>query len=100
MDTNDEWIRDRVGIVERRFADKDELLVDMAVKAGSAALADAGLEPSDVDTVIVADLHDALADPERGRPGRRPDRREGRGRLRPQRRVRRASATASPPRPT
>ncbi len=53
MDTNDQWIRDRVGIIERRFADKDELLVDMAVTAGERALADAAVEPSDVDTVIV-----------------------------------------------
>ncbi|HKS48859.1 MAG TPA: beta-ketoacyl-ACP synthase III [Amycolatopsis sp.] len=53
MDTNDQWIRDRVGIIERRFADKDELLVDMAVKAGTSALADAGVQPSEVDTVIV-----------------------------------------------
>jgi 3-oxoacyl-[acyl-carrier-protein] synthase-3 len=53
MDTDDQWIRDRVGIIERRFADKDELLVDMAVKAGVNALADAGVEPSEVDTVIV-----------------------------------------------
>lgn len=54
MDTNDKWIRERVGIVERRFAGKDEKLVDMAVVAGAKALADAGLAPSDVDTVIVA----------------------------------------------
>ncbi|MDQ3405417.1 MAG: ketoacyl-ACP synthase III [Actinomycetota bacterium] len=54
MDTTDEWIRDRVGIAERRFAAKDELLVDMAVNAGSKALADAGLAPSDVDTVVLA----------------------------------------------
>ncbi|WP_052372367.1 beta-ketoacyl-ACP synthase III [Amycolatopsis taiwanensis] len=53
MDTNDQWIRERVGIVERRFAEKDELLVDMAVTAGRNALADAGVEPSEVDTVIV-----------------------------------------------
>ncbi len=53
MDTNDQWIRDRVGIIERRFADKDELLVDMAITAGERALADAGVEASDVDTVIV-----------------------------------------------
>jgi 3-oxoacyl-[acyl-carrier-protein] synthase III len=53
MDTNDQWIRDRVGIIERRFAEKDELLVDMAVTAGRNALADAGVEPSEVDTVIV-----------------------------------------------
>ncbi len=54
IDTTDEWIRDRVGIVERRFSDKDQRLVDMAVIAGSKALADSGLSPSDVDTVILA----------------------------------------------
>ncbi|WP_019819235.1 beta-ketoacyl-ACP synthase III [Saccharomonospora saliphila] len=53
MDTSDEWIRDRVGIVERRFADSDEGVVDMAVTAGAKALADAGVAPADVDTVIV-----------------------------------------------
>jgi 3-oxoacyl-[acyl-carrier-protein] synthase-3 len=53
MDTNDQWIRDRVGIIERRFAEKDELLVDMAVTAGRNALTDAGITPSEVDTVIV-----------------------------------------------
>ncbi|HEU5471393.1 MAG TPA: beta-ketoacyl-ACP synthase III [Actinophytocola sp.] len=54
MDTTDQWIRERVGIVERRFADKDESAEDMAVVAGSKALADAGLAPTDVDTVILA----------------------------------------------
>ncbi|PRX48462.1 3-oxoacyl-[acyl-carrier-protein] synthase-3 [Prauserella shujinwangii] len=53
MDTTDQWIRERVGIVERRFAAEDELLVDMAVTAGAKALADAGTDPSEVDTVIV-----------------------------------------------
>lgn len=54
MDTSDQWIRDRVGIAERRFADKGETVEDMAVAAGARALSDAGLTPSDVDTVIVA----------------------------------------------
>ena len=54
MDTSDEWIRDRVGIVERRKARPDEKLVDMAVLAGERALVNSGLEPSEVDTVIVA----------------------------------------------
>jgi 3-oxoacyl-[acyl-carrier-protein] synthase-3 len=53
MDTNDEWIQTRVGIIERRFAEKDELLTDLAVAAGTAALADAGVDPSEVDTVIL-----------------------------------------------
>ncbi|MET0234044.1 MAG: beta-ketoacyl-ACP synthase III [Kibdelosporangium sp.] len=54
MDTNDEWIRTRVGIIERRYAGPDESLVDMAVTAGARAIEDAGLQPSDLDTVIVA----------------------------------------------
>ncbi len=54
VDTTDQWIRDRVGIVERRFARKDESVVDMAVDAGAKALADAGLAPSDIDSVLVA----------------------------------------------
>ncbi|GAA3876563.1 ketoacyl-ACP synthase III [Saccharothrix violaceirubra] len=54
MDTSDEWIRDRVGIVNRRIAAKDERLVDMAVVAGAKAVADAGLAPSDIGAVIVA----------------------------------------------
>lgn len=54
MDTSDEWIRERVGIIERRKCRDDETVVDMAARAGTRALADSGLEPSDVDTVIVA----------------------------------------------
>jgi 3-oxoacyl-[acyl-carrier-protein] synthase-3 len=54
METSDEWIVDRVGISERRFGDKDDSVQSMAIAAGSKALADAGLAPSDVDTVIVA----------------------------------------------
>jgi 3-oxoacyl-[acyl-carrier-protein] synthase III len=54
MDTNDAWIRERVGIIERRAAGPDERLIDLAATAGSRAIADAGLAPSDVDTVIVA----------------------------------------------
>jgi 3-oxoacyl-[acyl-carrier-protein] synthase-3 len=54
VDTNDQWIRERVGIVSRRIAEKDMLLVDMATEAGSKAIADAGLGPRDVDAVVVA----------------------------------------------
>jgi 3-oxoacyl-[acyl-carrier-protein] synthase III len=54
VDTNDEWIRTRVGIRERRFARDDETVADMAEAAGAKALAASGLEPSDIDLVIVA----------------------------------------------
>ncbi|HEY7596685.1 MAG TPA: beta-ketoacyl-ACP synthase III [Actinophytocola sp.] len=54
MDTNDEWIRERVGIAERRFAAPEDTVVSMAVDAGAKAIAASGLNPSDVDTVLVA----------------------------------------------
>lgn len=54
VDTNDEWIRTRVGIQSRRFARDDETVADMAEAAGAKALAASGLEPSEVDLVIVA----------------------------------------------
>ncbi|PVZ05315.1 beta-ketoacyl-ACP synthase III [Actinomycetospora cinnamomea] len=54
VETNDEWIQSRVGIVERRFAAEKDSVVSMGVEAGSKALADAGLSPTDLDAVIVA----------------------------------------------
>jgi 3-oxoacyl-[acyl-carrier-protein] synthase III len=54
MDTNDQWIRDRVGIESRRIAEADQRLVDMAAEAGERAVKDSGLAATDVDTVIIA----------------------------------------------
>ncbi|MBV9205255.1 MAG: ketoacyl-ACP synthase III [Actinobacteria bacterium] len=54
VDTTDEWIRGRVGIVSRRFAGPDESVADMAAVAGGKALAASGLPPADIDLVIVA----------------------------------------------
>jgi 3-oxoacyl-[acyl-carrier-protein] synthase III len=54
VDTTDEWIRSRVGIISRRFAGPDETVGDMAVVAGGKALAGSGLSPADIDLVIVA----------------------------------------------
>ena len=54
MDTNDEWIRSRVGIAERRFAGEDDTVVSMGARASAKALAESGLQPADIDTVIVA----------------------------------------------
>lgn len=54
MDTNDEWIRSRVGIVERRFGGPEDSVVSMGAAAGAKAIEMAGLQPSDIDTVIVA----------------------------------------------
>jgi len=54
VDTSDEWIRSRVGIVSRRLAGPDETLADMAVAAAGKALAGSGLSSADIDLVIVA----------------------------------------------
>lgn len=54
MDTDDEWIRARVGIAERRFAATDESVASMGAQAGAKALAEAGLQPEQIDTLITA----------------------------------------------
>jgi 3-oxoacyl-[acyl-carrier-protein] synthase-3 len=53
VDTNDAWIRDRVGIGERRVADV-ESVADMATFAAEKALAGSGLTAADIDLVTVA----------------------------------------------
>lgn len=53
VDTSDEWIRSRVGIVERRVAG-DETVADMAAAAAEKALAGSGLTAADIDLVAVA----------------------------------------------
>jgi 3-oxoacyl-[acyl-carrier-protein] synthase-3 len=54
IDSSDEWIKERSGIASRRFAAKDETVVDMAEAATRDALTSAGLEAAQVDAVIVA----------------------------------------------
>ncbi|GAB2592071.1 3-oxoacyl-[acyl-carrier-protein] synthase 3 protein 4 [Paractinoplanes abujensis] len=53
IDTNDEWIKSRVGIAERRIAD-GESVADMATFAAEKALAASGLTAADIDLVTVA----------------------------------------------
>jgi 3-oxoacyl-[acyl-carrier-protein] synthase III len=54
VDTSDEWIVERTGIRERRMVTDDQALTDIALPAARAALADAGLDGSDVDLLICA----------------------------------------------
>ncbi|MEN9633092.1 MAG: hypothetical protein RL077_1496 [Verrucomicrobiota bacterium] len=54
VETSDEWIRSRTGISERRLAATDENASDMGVIAAQRALAEAGLQPADIDLLIVA----------------------------------------------
>ena len=54
VDTTDEWILERTGIRERRMAADDEALTDIALPAARAALADAGVDASEIDLLISA----------------------------------------------
>ena len=54
IDSSDEWIRERSGIVSRRFAAEDESVVDMAQRAAEVAIEKAGLTAADIDAVLVA----------------------------------------------
>jgi 3-oxoacyl-[acyl-carrier-protein] synthase-3 len=54
VDTTDEWIVERTGIRERRFAAEDEALTDIARPAAIAALADADVHAGEIDLVICA----------------------------------------------
>lgn len=54
VETSDAWITSRTGIKERRLARDDEATSDFATAAALKALAEAGVEASDVDLIIVA----------------------------------------------
>jgi len=56
MDTSDEWIRQRSGIVERRHIREGELPSELAERASRRALDAAGLEPGDLDGIVLATL--------------------------------------------
>ena len=55
MDTSDEWISSRTGIKERRIV-KEETTTSMAAEAAKRALADAGMDASELDLIIVGTL--------------------------------------------
>ncbi len=52
VDTNDQWIRERTGIRERRIARENELTSTLGVNAALKALAVANLKPTDLDLII------------------------------------------------
>lgn len=57
MDTSDEWIQERTGIKERRYAHRtEETTTTMAVEASKIAIERAGLTPQDIDFVVFATL--------------------------------------------
>ncbi|GAA0783130.1 ketoacyl-ACP synthase III [Roseibium denhamense] len=54
VDTSDEWVVQRTGIKQRHIAAEGELTSDLALGAAQNALASAGIDASDVDTIILA----------------------------------------------
>jgi len=54
VDTSDQWIQDRTGIVKRHIAKPDETTCDLAEQAARRAMQAAGKGPEDVDLIIVA----------------------------------------------
>jgi len=57
MDTSDEWIQERTGIKERRYADRTgETTTTMGVEAAKIAIERAGITPQDIDFIVFATL--------------------------------------------
>lgn len=54
VDTSDEWITDRTGIRMRHIAAEGETTCDLAEAASRQAIAAAGIDPQDIDLIIVA----------------------------------------------
>ena len=56
VDTSNEWIVTRTGISERRIAPEEEATSDLALRAAQSALEAAGLDPADLDMILVATI--------------------------------------------
>lgn len=57
METSDQWIQERTGIKERRFADRlEETTTTMGIEAAKVAIERAGITPQDIDFIIFATL--------------------------------------------
>ena len=63
IDSSDEWIRQRTGIVERRRASESLEAVDLAETASAEAINKAGIEPAQIDAVIVATISNTVQTP-------------------------------------
>lgn len=56
LDTNDQWIQEKIGIEERRHVEKEQGLSDLALPAARKALLDAGISPEELDLIIVSTI--------------------------------------------
>lgn len=63
INSSDEWIRQRTGIITRTRASRDVLAVDLATEASREAIAKSGVDPKLIDAVIVATISNARQTP-------------------------------------
>ncbi|MBB5017615.1 3-oxoacyl-(acyl-carrier-protein) synthase III [Chitinivorax tropicus] len=63
IDTNDAFIRTRTGVVARRYLAPEQCLADLACPAAERAMAQAGVQPSEIDLLIVNTLSPDYHDP-------------------------------------
>ena len=63
IDSSDEWIRQRTGVITRVRADESQSLASMSIEAGSEAIKKAGIKPEQIDLVIVSTISFPYATP-------------------------------------
>lgn len=63
IDSSDEWIRQRTGIIQRRRASRELGAVDLAVAAGEEAIVKSGVDRHDIDGVIISTISNVAVTP-------------------------------------
>jgi len=63
IESSDEWIRQRTGVITRKRASSDRTVVDMAVEAANEAISKAGISPQQIDAVLVSTISNPVATP-------------------------------------
>jgi 3-oxoacyl-[acyl-carrier-protein] synthase-3 len=63
IDSSDEWIRQRTGVITRTRASADVLAVDLATDAGREAIEKSGIAPEQIDLVIIATISNVQQTP-------------------------------------
>jgi 3-oxoacyl-[acyl-carrier-protein] synthase-3 len=63
MNSSDEWIRQRTGVIERRRASKERGVIDMSVEAANEAIEKSGIDASRIGAVIVSTVSNTVTTP-------------------------------------
>lgn len=63
IDSSDEWIRQRTGVITRKRAGKDVTAADLATAAAKDAISRAGISPADIDVVLISTISNSVQTP-------------------------------------